>query len=230
MSSLLWSLLYCGTFHLPRLGPSQPCVRCYSLPWFPWFYLSFAASLFHFYRQTFSQDGFFICLPFPRVSNSSLEVGSSSWKSSHKTAEGKARPVLRAQREERSGLPCSQRGLCGPWPCSRPAQMAAPVYAVACAAQTYHCICSLLILASSKGFPLSNVRLAMADICCIAGPFFMLACWIIHLLLGVVSFPQRWSIVPLYALSALYSGSLRKKGQGHLTDRCKCVLLREPIC
>lgn len=187
--SLLWSLLYCGNFHLPQLGPSQPCVWCYFIPSFSWFYLRFAASLFHFYRQTFLQDGFFICLPFPRVSNSSLELGSSSWKSNHKTAEGKARPVLRALREEWSGLPCSQHGLCGPWPCSRPTQMTGPVYTVAYVAQTYHGICFLLIPTSSKVFPLSNVRLAMADICCIPGPFFMLACWIIHLLFGVVSFP-----------------------------------------
>lgn len=216
MSPLLWSLFYCGTCHLPQLGPSQPCVRYCFHPWFSWFWVllppSFISVDRHFYRVGSLFAFFFPGWPIP----------PSRW------AVLPGKPVTRQLRERPgwcSGL-WGKRGLASPaasmdsaGPGPAPGQHRWLDLSTLLLVQPGHVMVSAysscLFQARGAGFSPLHCQAGMAGILSLLltflhpslldtlPPFYVC-------LFGVVSFPQRCNIAPLCVFSVLFSGSLRR--------------------
>lgn len=156
-------------------------------------------------------------------------MGSSSWKTSRRTTEGKSRPLLRVLRDD-SGLafPASSIDSAGPGPAAGLHRWLGLSTLLRIHPGHFAVSASSPRLSQARGSWFSSqcsIGLAtgamLSFLLAFAHPRLLDTWHPFHTyLFGVVRFPRRWSIAPLCAFTSLFSGSFRKKG--HPTDRCKC--------
>ena len=163
-------------------------------------------------------------------------MGSSSWKTSRRTTEGKSRPLLRVLRDD-SGLafPASSIDSAGPGPAAGLHRWLGLSTLLRIHPGHLAVSASSPRLSQARGTWFSSqcsIRLAtgamLSFLLAFAHPRLLDTWHPFHMyLFGVVRFPRRWSIAPLCAFTSLFSGSFRKKG--HPTDKIGRASCRERV-